>query len=218
MFLEPKVLPSLAASRWTPRLTRWDIALLGCLILLAASAGLSIWNRASGHEAAIAHRVVPSAWNMALTLAITGGIPFLWLMRTRARPLTGTLDYLRLRNLRRAAPYGLAVGLTMAIAALALLHARPSSPTSAAALLQASFFWVLVGPLGEEILFRGVLQPRLGILGQAAAFTLLHVAAVTPLQAVVVLGAGIALGATAHRWGLWASIVAHAIYNLVALL
>ncbi len=157
-------------------------------------------------------------WDMALTFLLTGGIPFLWLVRTRARPLAGTLDYLRLRNLRKAAPWGVALGLAMAVVGMVVLRAAPGPLPSVAVFIRAALFFSVIAPLGEEILFRGILQPRIGILAQGTAFALMHVAGVTPLQGVLVLAFGMALGLAAKRWGLWASIIAHATYNLVALL
>ena len=87
-----------------------------------------------------------------------------------------------------------------------------------ATFIRAGLFFGAMAPLGEEILFRGILQPRIGILAQATAFALMHVAGVSPLQGVLVLLLGIALGLAAKRCGLWASILAHGSYNLVALI
>jgi membrane protease YdiL (CAAX protease family) len=213
MFLEPLLLPSPAAARWTTRFTRWDAAMVACLALVASSAALSIWQRLHGSQPVSAPA---TTWNMLLTFAMTGAVPFLWLVRTRARPLAGALDYLRLRNLRRAAPFGLAVGAGLAILAMLALQAAPAWPPDVS--LGEVLFWVILGPLGEEILFRGILQPRIGVIGQALTFAVLHVAAMSPLQGAVVALAGIALGLAARRWGLWASIVAHAAYNLIAIL
>lgn len=217
MFWEPAVLPSAAAARWTKRVTRWDIVFLACLALVAASAVLSAWQTATGHRP-IGPAGAPSAWDMALTFLLTGGIPFLWLIRTRCRPLTGALDYLRLRNLSRAAPWGLLIGVGMAAIGMLALQSGPSPMPPAAALVRAVLFFSMLAPLGEEILFRGILQPRFGIVAQAAAFAAMHVAGVTVSQGILVFLFGIALGLAARRWGLWASIVAHGTYNLIALL
>lgn len=213
MFLEPRCLPSAAAARWTTRFTRWDAAIVACLLLVASSAVLSVWQRLHGADP---HPAPATSWNMLLTFAMTGAVPFLWLVKTRSRPLAGALDYLRLRNLRRAAPFGAAVGMGLALMAMIALRTAPTWPPHVH--VQAVVFWVILGPLGEEILFRGILQPRLGVAGQALAFAALHVAAVSPLQAAVVAVAGVSLGFASRRWGLWASIVAHGTYNLVALL
>jgi len=213
MFLEPPHLPSPAAARWTTRFTRWDAAMLACLVLVGSSALLSLWQRHQGIDTAPSPA---TAWNLLLTFAITGAVPFLWLVKTRAHPLAGALDYLRLRNLRRAAPFGFAFGTGLALLAMIVLQAAPGWPPDVDA--WEVLFWVILGPLGEEILFRGILQPRIGIIGQALAFAFLHVAAMSPLQGAVVALAGIALGLAARRWGLWASIVAHATYNLIAIL
>ena len=214
MFLEPRRLPSPAAERWTPRFTRWDIAMVACLVLIASSALLSLWQRLHGRDS---DPSPATAFNMVLTFAMTGGVPFLWLVKTRARPLAGTLDYLRMRNLRRAAPFGIAIGVGLAVMAMIALRTAPTWPPDAG-VLRGLLFWVVLGPLGEEILFRGILQVRIGLIGQALAFAALHVAALSPIQAAVVAVAGLLLGVASRRWGLWASIVAHATYNFIAIL
>jgi membrane protease YdiL (CAAX protease family) len=182
---------------------------------VAASTVISAWQRLHGDAISMSP---PSRWDMALTFLLTGGIPFLWLLRTRARPLTGTLDYLRLRNLRRAAPWGLLVGLSMASIGAIALRAVAAPLPPLVELLRTAWFFCLVAPVGEEILFRGILQPRIGVLAQALAFAAMHVATVNVLEGILVLAFGAALGLAARRWGLWASIVAHATYNLAALL
>ena len=68
-------------------------------------------------------------------------------------------------------------------------------------------FSVLAG-VPEEILFRGALQPVLGVLGAALIFGALH--AITPSYFLYASTAGVLLGALrAWRGGLWASIAAH---------
>ena len=190
--------------------------MVACLALVAGSAAISVWHAV--HGSTFGARAWPSAWDMALTFLLTGGIPFLWLVRTRARPIAGTLDYLRLRNLGKAAPWGVALGVAMAVVAMVALRTLPGPLPSVATFIRVGLFFGVMAPLGEEILFRGILQPRIGVLAQAAAFAIMHVAGVTPLQGVLVLLFGIALGLAAKRWGLWTSIVAHGTYNLVALL
>lgn len=214
MFLEPRELPSEAAQRWTPRFTRWDAALVVCLALVVLSAGISLWQAAMGTTP-----VQPvSSFSAALTFVLTGGIPLLWLLRTRQRPITGSLDYLRLRNATRAFPRGLGVGLLMAMTAAAALQTLPGPVPPLPILLRQATFYCAAAPFAEEVLFRGILQPRFGIVAQAALFATLHLTGLGLHQAVLVLAFGLTLGYTSRRWGLWASIAAHATYNLVALL
>jgi membrane protease YdiL (CAAX protease family) len=74
----------------------------------------------------------------------------------------------------------------------------------------------LLSAVGEELLFRGVLQPGIGLLGQAALFGLLHQMPgpsrwVWSLWATLV---GLLLGAAFELTGtLTGPIVAHALVN-----
>ena len=71
--------------------------------------------------------------------------------------------------------------------------------------------------LGEELLFRGVLQHELGLLASAVAFGLLH--AVTPAYFVLALAMGLLLGALAEvSGGLMAPVIVHSVYDFAALL
>jgi membrane protease YdiL (CAAX protease family) len=81
----------------------------------------------------------------------------------------------------------------------------------------------LLGPLGEELVFRGLILPVLlrlrgpvlSVLLSAAAFSLAH-AATYGLGMVQVLWAGVALGWTALAGrSLLCSILTHALYNAV---
>jgi membrane protease YdiL (CAAX protease family) len=78
--------------------------------------------------------------------------------------------------------------------------------------------------LGEEVLFRGLLQglfsewwgPAAGVLGASVLFGLAHM--ITPTYAALAGLVGVYLGWLAIAGGgLWAPIVAHAAYDLIAL-
>ncbi len=70
--------------------------------------------------------------------------------------------------------------------------------------------------VGEEVLFRGVLQPQLGIAITSLLFGLLH--PFTLAYAALVVLMGVYLGWVAERGqGLLAPIVTHAVYDLIAL-
>lgn len=66
--------------------------------------------------------------------------------------------------------------------------------------------------VGEEVLFRGVLQPRIGWIAASTLFGLLH--AISPTYIVVAFSLG-AILAWIQILGenLWASIIAHAAYD-----
>jgi membrane protease YdiL (CAAX protease family) len=66
--------------------------------------------------------------------------------------------------------------------------------------------------VGEEILFRGVLQPRIGWIASAILFGLLHAISLTYVVVAFSLGA---ILAWLQIWSgnLWTPIVAHAVYD-----
>lgn len=71
--------------------------------------------------------------------------------------------------------------------------------------------------LGEEVLFRGLLQPLLGLVGSNVVFGLVH--SVTPLYAVIAGMIGMYLGSLQTSTGnLWPPVLAHALYDFVAFL
>lgn len=71
--------------------------------------------------------------------------------------------------------------------------------------------------LGEEALFRGVLEPRLGWVGANLLFGLLH--PITVVYALLVMVAGVIFsGLLAWSGTLWCPIVAHGLYDFVVLM
>jgi hypothetical protein len=75
----------------------------------------------------------------------------------------------------------------------------------------------LIAGIPEEILFRGALQPTLGIFFTALIFGALH--SITPVYFVYACGAGLLLGGLeAWRGGLWAPIAAHTIIDVLMFL
>ncbi|MEW5986480.1 MAG: CPBP family intramembrane glutamic endopeptidase [Chloroflexota bacterium] len=75
------------------------------------------------------------------------------------------------------------------------------------------FALALAAAVGEEILFRGALQPVLGLLPTAALFALAHVQyGLTPVT-VFVLILGLVLGLIRRRWNTSLAIVVHFSYN-----
>lgn len=71
--------------------------------------------------------------------------------------------------------------------------------------------------VGEEILFRGALQPRLGIVLTALLFGALHVQYQIPGMIVIVL-IGIGLGVVKERTSTTFTIVVHVLYDIGAFL
>ena len=98
-------------------------------------------------------------------------------------------------------------------------------PTNVAALLSGmplSFlvFSFIVAPVNEEVLFRGFLVPRVGILFSALLFAIPHLLAYSSVsELAAALAFGIAAGYVFRKTGsLYPSIMAHMLVNLLAVL
>lgn len=75
----------------------------------------------------------------------------------------------------------------------------------------------LLAGVGEELLFRGALQPILGLPLTSVLFAFAHF--ITPTYALLTGLMGLYLGWLAQAWGtLWVPIVTHALYDFVAFL
>lgn len=72
--------------------------------------------------------------------------------------------------------------------------------------------------IGEELLFRGALQPRLGIVLTATFFALLHTQYGFSFVTLGIFGIGVLLGIERKRFGTMTSITTHAIFNTIAVL
>lgn len=127
---------------------------------------------------------------------------------------------------------GLAVAAALAAINLVLLH-RPSGPwrrvrVAVDEVLVPTFSaltsWQMVivavaAGVGEELFFRGWLQPVLGLPAASVAFGLAHVAGPRMLAfGVWAMGMGVVMGGLALvTGGLLASMTAHACYDVLAL-
>ena len=128
----------------------------------------------------------------------------------------------------------LALGLGLGTAALAGFAGRFQGPALEAlpepaalggvGLVALVLVALLLGPLGEELLFRGALLdglrrahgPRLALWGSAGCFALLHAGAAHALAA---FAAGLAMAWLRLRGGrLWPCVLAHAVHNALWLL
>ena len=87
--------------------------------------------------------------------------------------------------------------------------------------------WIsLAAGVGEEVLFRGALQPHLGIWVTSALFALAHLRGyrirelnrTTVAQLAGLFGVSVALGALAHFGGLGTAIVVHVVVDVAGLL
>ena len=76
-----------------------------------------------------------------------------------------------------------------------------------------------LGPLGEELLFRGYLLNKLGVIVQGVLFGLFHAAYGSIAEVLAALTVGIILGVyMQRRKNIYACTLAHAFYNLFAII
>lgn len=76
----------------------------------------------------------------------------------------------------------------------------------------------LTAGIGEEMLFRGAIQPRFGIFLTAILFALLHSQYGWTWVIVGLFGIGILLGIERKYFGTTTSIITHAVYNFLVVL
>jgi membrane protease YdiL (CAAX protease family) len=80
------------------------------------------------------------------------------------------------------------------------------------------FIIALVAAVTEEIFFRGLLQPRLGLIATSILFALIHIGYGTVLQVVAPLVLGLLLGVLYQRTNsLWTPMAAHFTFDFVQL-
>lgn len=80
-------------------------------------------------------------------------------------------------------------------------------------------FGVVVAPIDEEILFRGFLVPRIGVVASAVVFALLHALSYASVsEFVAALAFGLAAGYIFKRTrSLYTTIIAHGAINLIGI-
>ena len=160
-----------------------------------------------------------------LSYLLTAAAILLW-FRLRHKPLGEAAGLRRCSGWTAAFSAFAALGLFVAInLALALLpeawliaYNADMTPIASTGLLTALSI-VVVGPLAEELVFRGIIQTRLlramppwtAVVLQAALFAIIHG---TPIQIVYALLLGLALGFLRSRTGsILPGLAAHAAFN-----
>lgn len=218
-----------AAPPWNPEARSrsvgarvWDIVLAIDLAVIAGLFALEYFLGGQGGE------VSGEAlyWSQGIVFVLMGVVPFLWVVGTRVGGLHGAMHYLRLEQPLRTLPWGLLLGFACFLGvvllslALAAVGYEPENP-QVEALGQVmtwplAIFLALGAAIGEEILFRGVLQRWLGVWGQAALFGLAHAGYGTPLQVILPFLLGLGFGFLVKRGHrLWVPIGAHFVFNFI---
>ncbi|GAB4528360.1 MAG: hypothetical protein OHK0046_47160 [Anaerolineae bacterium] len=83
--------------------------------------------------------------------------------------------------------------------------------------LPAAFVLAASAGIGEEILFRGALQPVFGNVLTSVIFALLHTQSVLSVGVFLLFGVSLGLGWVRTRYSTTAAIIAHFVYNFVQL-
>lgn len=81
--------------------------------------------------------------------------------------------------------------------------------------LLAGLALAITAGIGEEILFRGALQPVFGWWATSIFFTLLHIQYTLTPAAVIILLVSLGFGWVRKRYNTTTAIIAHAIYNAI---
>jgi hypothetical protein len=222
--------PWVAAVDKAPRPGRsWVVLGLGVIVCAAAILG----GRALGallSSTIVAH--APGAWTEVLSQACFYVCVFLplWLVAVVGGMVEGRMVWRKEPRALAAIPVGLAIGglgfgLAVALAAaFGAVVGGTASQTAAAGGVLIGALIVLFQAGGEEIFFRGWVQPVLcarfgpwiGLFVTAAMFTGLHlvVGVRTPLAVLNLMLGGLLFGLLALRTGgLWAAFAAHWAWN-----
>jgi len=181
----------LAADQKLPQLTLGDLLSQELPLVVIAAAGIGLYMRRRPAAAAVRLGLVrPAWWQVALALAAAGAFfAFGQAMDALSHALTPQVAH-RVDTTAQHLFGGL--GTPVGIAALALLPG-----------------------LCEEILFRGALQPRLGLIATALLFTSIHTQYGLSVDAASVFAIAVGLGLIRRYANTTTSCFCHMTYNLL---
>ena len=121
--------------------------------------------------------------------------------------------------------FGALIFLGMTLASSALHAAGPGDPSGARPLfdivkvsLPAALLVAILAGTGEEILFRGALQPVFGLVVSSLLFTFVHVQYGLSPALLILFFVSLGLGLVRRRYNTTAAIIAHATYNFLPFL
>jgi len=181
----------LAADNAQPALTLLDLFLNEIPFLILALAGVGIFIRRTAPGTAVRLGLVrPAWWQMALALAAAGAF-FALGQESDVLSHAWTPDVARRVDATTQHLFG-QLGNPAGIAAVALLPG-----------------------LCEEILFRGALQPRIGLVATALLFTAIHTQYGASVDTVAVFLIAIGLGLIRRYTNTTTTCVTHISYNLL---
>jgi len=182
----------LAADQKQPALSLADLVVQEIPFLVLAGAGVGIFMRRPFKEAATRlGLVLPAWWHVALALG-AAGIFFAFGQGTDYFSQALTPDLARRVQTVTQHVFG-----------------QLNNPLGIAAL-------ALVPGICEEILFRGALQPRIGLVATALLFTSIHTEYGLSFDVLAIFVIAIGLGLIRKYANTTSSILCHASYNLLA--
>jgi membrane protease YdiL (CAAX protease family) len=182
----------LALDQTLPPTTLGDLAANETPFLIMALAGVGLYiRRTPAHAAERLGLVRPAWWQIALALAAAGAF-FAFIQGADYLSHLWTPQVASQVDKTTEHVFG-GLGTPLGVASLALLPG-----------------------ICEEILFRGALQPRLGLLATAALFTSIHTQYGLSLDALSVLAVAIGLGVLRRYTNTTTSCICHVSYNLLA--
>lgn len=181
----------LAADRSQPPLTVVDLFAQEAPFLILAATGVGLYIRRNATQTLVRLGVVRPAW-WQITLALTAAGAFFAISQAGiAVSHAVTPDVAHSIDATEQQLFG-GLNNPVGIAAIALLPA-----------------------ICEEILFRGALQPRLGLLATALLFTLIHTQYGVSFDTLVVFVLAVGLGLIRKYTNTTTSGLCHATYNLL---
>ncbi len=118
----------------------------------------------------------------------------------------------------------IAFAVLVAISMAAGLAGQPAAPGSedptikilGGVTLITALAYAIGAGVGEELLFRGAMQPRFGMLLTAGIFTSMHIQYSDAASALSILAIGLLLGYERKKLNTTACIITHAAYNFTA--
>ncbi len=181
----------LAQDRTQPPLTVLDIFAQGLPFLIIAAAGVGIYLRRDTKQTAERLGMVrPTWWQISLALA-AAGVFFAFAQTIDSLSHAWTPEVAHKLDVATQHIYG-GLGNPIGIAAIALVPA-----------------------VCEEALFRGAVQPRLGLVVAALLFTSIHTQYSLSFDTLVVFVLALGLGLIRKYTNTTTSSICHATYNLV---
>ena len=183
---------ALAAVGKAPQLQPLDVVLQEIPLLLLAVFSVGLFTRRSPSAALERLGVVrPALWQLLVAAVVAGAF---FAISQGGQHLQEQLDPALARRLEESTShYYAAISGIVGIAAIALAPG-----------------------IAEESLFRGALQPRLGILLAAIAFTAVHTQYALTIDTLLVFTLGCGLGVVRRFLNTTTAITAHAAYNALA--